>query len=217
MWEQINILFHHVRSHAVQEDWEGEPADFLRSVRDGAHLFQGITDSTMSHGQGWQFIQLGRYIERVNAASLLLDHHFRHFEAEGAETIDFEEHSEWIGLLKSLTAFEAYCKVYTADLKPARVAEFLLLSGEFPHAIRFAVDQIDTVMRALPEAMRPAGNRPARLAGKLRAMLSYTQMDEIAAGGMHDFLDDVQRQCTQIHNAVQQVYIDYPIDAAVEA
>jgi uncharacterized alpha-E superfamily protein len=217
MWEQINILFHHVRSHAVQEDWEGEPADFLRSVRDGAHLFQGITDSTMSHGQGWQFIQLGRYIERVKAASLLLDHHFRHFQAEGAETINFEEHSEWIGLLKSLTAFEAYCKVYTADLKPARVAEFLLLSGEFPHSIRFAVDQIDTVMRALPEAMRPAGNRPARLAGKLRAMLSYAQMDEITAGGMHDFLDDVQRQCKQIHNAVQQVYIDYPIDAAVEA
>jgi uncharacterized alpha-E superfamily protein len=48
-------------------------------------------------------------------------------------------------------------------------------------------------------------------------MLSYTQMDEIPPGGMHDFLENVQRQCTQIHNAVHQVYIEYPIDAALEA
>jgi len=217
MWEQINMVFHHVRSNALQEDWEAEPVDFLRSVRDGAHLFQGITDSTMSHGQGWQFIQLGRYIERASATSLLLDEHFKHFQPVEAATIDFQEHSEWIGLLKSLTAFEAYCKVYTADLKPERVAEFLLLSDEFPHSIGFAVDQIDTVMKALPESIRTGGNRPARLAGKLRATLSYTQMDEIPAGGMHDFLENVQRQCTQIHNAVHQVYIEYPIDAALEA
>ncbi len=217
MWEQINKLFHDVRSNAIQEDWETEPTDFLRSVRDGAHLFQGITDSTMNHGEGWQFIQLGRYIERATSSAVLLDVHFEHFHPTGAATINFEEHSEWIGLLKSLTAFEAYCKVYTADLKPERIADFLILNEEFPHSVRFAVDQIDTVMQALPRSGRAGGNRPARLAGKLRSTLCYTEMDEISSAGMHDFLAGIESQCSEIHNAVHQVYIEYPVDAALEA
>jgi uncharacterized alpha-E superfamily protein len=217
MWEQINKLFHDVRSNAVQEEWEADPVEFLRSVRDGAHLFQGITDSTMNHGEGWHFIQLGRYIERASASALLLDVHFKHFQPTGAATIDFQEHSEWIGLLKSLTAFEAYCKVYTADLKPERIAEFLLLSEEFPHSIRFAVDSIESVMEWLPDSISSSNNRPARLAGKLCATLTYTQMDEIFAGGMHEFLEAIQLQCGEIHAAVHQVYIDYPVDAALGA
>ena len=120
-------------------------------------------------------------------------------------------------MLKSLTAFEAYCKVYTADLKPERIAGFLLLSEEFPHSIRFAVDQIDIVMKALPRSKRDGGNQPARLAGKLRATLCYTEMDEVSATGMHDFLVSIESQCSQIHNAVHQVYIEYPVDAALEA
>ena len=53
--------------------------DFLAAIKEGAHLFQGITDSTMTHGEGWQFIQAGRFLERAVAVAMLVGVHFRNF------------------------------------------------------------------------------------------------------------------------------------------
>jgi uncharacterized alpha-E superfamily protein len=74
MWEQLNRLFHAVRRTGSQEAWDAR--DFLQSIKEGAHLFQGITDSTMTHGEGWQFIQAGRFLERTVSLSTLVGAHF---------------------------------------------------------------------------------------------------------------------------------------------
>src|SRR5277367_5596310 len=68
MWEQLNRLFHQVK----RADEVGDVRDFLNSIKEGAHLFQGITDSTMTHGDGCQFIQAGRYFERTVALAMLV-------------------------------------------------------------------------------------------------------------------------------------------------
>ena len=75
------------------------------------------------------------------------------------------EHMEWIGLLRSCTAFEAYCKVYTADLRPERVAEFLLLNAEFPHSVRFARGPPERSLEAVHEATARKSDRLDKLAG----------------------------------------------------
>src|SRR5262245_60747437 len=64
MWEHLNRLFHQIRRNRIADLWNLGPHEFYRSITEGMHLFQGITDSTMTHGEGWQFIQIGRYIER---------------------------------------------------------------------------------------------------------------------------------------------------------
>ncbi len=119
-----------------------QPTEFLTQVMEAVHQFQGVTDSTMSHGEGWQFIQVGRYIERASAtASLLEAYHKDLWGAAGpSERVEGNEYLDWMGLLRSATAFEAYCKVYTADLTPERILEFLLLDEEFPHSLRFSID-----------------------------------------------------------------------------
>jgi uncharacterized alpha-E superfamily protein len=215
MWEQLNRLYHHVRRQGIEDIWEEQPMDFLRQVRDGAHLFQGVTDSTMNHGEGWQFIQVGRYMERVISLATLLDVYFAHIPVgPGSE----DSHIEWLGLLKSATAFEGYCKVYTADLRPDRIAEFLMLNAEFPHSIRFSVEQLRTGVDAIAEvsASRKA-DRVARLAGRLLASLSYSQIDEIMSTGLHSYLESIRRQCAQLHTAVNQVYVTYAVESALEA
>src|SRR5215216_6170373 len=73
MWEQLNRLFLQVKETRLDEIWRVTTHEFFRSVKEGSHLFQGITDATMNHGEGWQFIQVGRYIERAAATSTLLD------------------------------------------------------------------------------------------------------------------------------------------------
>src|SRR5579884_2179459 len=112
MWEQINRLYHAVRHAEAEKLWRADPHAFLSTVREGAQLFQGVTDSTMNHDQGWRFIQLGRYLERASAVTVLLDVHFRSFSSVRDSSQELSEHLEWIGLLKGCSAFEAYCKVY---------------------------------------------------------------------------------------------------------
>jgi uncharacterized alpha-E superfamily protein len=214
MWEHLNRLFHEVRRMESAGLWTSQPVDFITAVLENSHLFQGVTDSTMNHGEGWQFIQVGRFIERAGAIAHLLDVYFNEFPA--GQSMDSGEHMEWIGLLRSCTAFEAYCKVYTADLRPERVAEFLLLNNEFPHSVRFAADHLQLSLEAINQAASSRRSpRVAKIAGRLSAGLMFTPLEEIVAG-LAEFFADIQRQCARIHTALYEVYITYPVEAAIE-
>ena len=212
MFEQLNRMF--IEVQRANADEASDVNDFLQAIKDGAHLFQGITDSNMTHGEGWQFIQAGRSLERASALATLLGVHFREFYGKGAEP----EPLEWIGLLRSCTAFEAYCKAYTADLRPDRIAEFLMLNPSFPHTIRFSADALETAMKQIgAEVSSRRSARVERIAGRMQATLAFGQIDEIMSGGLDAYLDTVLRQCSQAHSALYQTYIAYPIEAALQA
>ncbi len=210
MWERINSLYHEVSQASTRAENPLEPLRLVGAVREGSYKFHGVTDATMNHGEGWQFIQMGKYIERACELSVLLDAHFSHLE--GADDLD------WVGLLASCAAFEAYCRVYTADLKPDRVAEFLLLNREFPYSVRYSVERMNRALAAIIEAS-PARKTSdlERIIGRLRSSLAYVQIQDIMGGGLRKYLDSVIDQCLRFHAAVHQVYIDYPIETALEA
>jgi uncharacterized alpha-E superfamily protein len=208
MWEQLNRLFHEVK----RADDAGDVRDFLHAIKEGAHLFQGITDSTMTHGEGWQFIQAGRHLERAVAVAMLVGVHFEEFQTLRPEA----EPLEWIGLLQSCTAFEAYCKAYTADLHPDRIAEFLILNPVFPHSIRFSADALAASLKQIGgEVSSRRSARVERIAGRMQATLAFGQIDEIMSGGLRSYLDTVRRQCAQVHSALYQTHIAYPVEAAL--
>jgi uncharacterized alpha-E superfamily protein len=221
MWEQLNRLYLQVNSTTANEAWLLHSYVFFRAVREGAHLFQGVTDSTMSHGEGWQYIQLGRYVERTDAVARLIGAYLSRLpyskERGGDQALDqaveSEEYLEWVGLLKSCAAFEAYCKRHTAELRPLRVAEFLLLNPEFPHSVRFSVDKVHAALRAIADLTERKAEQPVRLAGRLRATLSFSQIDEIMASGANHYVESVRQQCGQAHTAIHQIYFDYPVEA----
>jgi uncharacterized alpha-E superfamily protein len=218
MWTQLNRLFHEVKRAGSEDLGEVQPLEFLNAVKDGSMLFQGITDSTMNHGEGWQFIRLGRCMERAVATATVLDAHFREFLRPPDALGEAADPLEWVGLLKCCTAFEAYCKVYTAKLSPSRIAEFLLLNAEFPHSARFCVDRVLSALTAIEESTyRRRGESVRRLAGRLRANLEFSQIDEILTAGLHPYLVSIQKECANIHSAIHEVYIAYPIEAALEA
>lgn len=216
MWEQINRLYLQMRSVQFDTIWQGEPHRFFREVIMGSHLFEGITDSTMTHGEGWLFVQVGRYIERAQATAVLLDVTLRDLGAGSDQSPRVDDYYEWISLLKSCTAFEAYCRQYTADLRPDRIAEFLLLNAEFPHSVHFAAIEVQKGLEAIsaPISGRLVA-RVNRLAGRLRAQLGFGQIDEILAGDIHAYLTDIQRQCAQIEAAVRHAFVAYPIETAL--
>ncbi|GAC1629937.1 MAG: alpha-E domain-containing protein [Chloroflexota bacterium] len=209
MWEQINTLYLGVKDTDMDQIWLEEPHAFFSAIKEGIHLFQGITDATMSHGEGWQFIQAGRYIERARSTAALLD---VHFTPSSDEDRDPDGYLEWVGLLKSCSAFEAYVKVFTASIERENIAAFLLLDAEFPRSVRFAATCIQDSLHAMGGR---GATRPNRLAGRLRAALDYSQIDEVLSDDTHEYLAFIEQQCDQIHAAVYGTYIGYPVAAAL--
>lgn len=207
MWEQVNALFLRLKGMDRSAGRHHVP----RLVIEGVHLFEGITDATMAHGEGWQYLQVGRFLERAAATAALLDLYFR-------DVLLPSNHVEWVGLLRSCSALEAYCRCYTADLRPERIAEFLLLNPEFPRSVRFAADRVDSALRAIAQFTgRRFAGRAERLAGRLHASLDYSQVDEILEEDPHAYLEGIRRSCSQIHTAAYQTYIMYPIETALPA
>jgi uncharacterized alpha-E superfamily protein len=122
-----------------------------------------------------------------------------------------------MGLLRSATAFEAYCKVYTADVTPDRILEFLLLDVEFPHSVRFSIDTLQCALDAIhgEGGIKSRAEPLRRLAGRLQASLNYSSVDEILSGDIIAYLRSIQFQCRSIHEMIYQLYIDYSIQAAL--
>jgi uncharacterized alpha-E superfamily protein len=216
MWEQVNRLFHEVRRADLKAMADSSPHEFLVAIREGVHLFKGMTNSTMTHGEGYEFIPLGRYLERARSLCILIGAHFREFPLPPDGEIGTGEHLEWVGLLRCCTAFEAFCKAYTADPLPARVAEFLVLDPRFPHSIRYSVNRAETSLRTIHEMSGGRRRSEAnRLAGRLRAAVEFAEIGEILAAGIQEFLDGIQKQNAAVHEALYLTYIDYPIEAAL--
>ncbi len=215
MWEQLNRLYLKIGRSNMDEIWHAEPYEFFLIVKERAQFFHGVTDATMTHGEGWQFIQVGRFLERACITADLLDVYFQAFAETQNHSTELIDYMEWVALLKSCTSFEAYCKVYTANIQPHAVAEFLLLNAESPRSVRFAAEMIQTALQAIAKETRTRyAGRAERVAGRLRASLSYGQVDEIMADNMHQYLENIQSQCAHIHTAIKEAYISYPIDTA---
>jgi uncharacterized alpha-E superfamily protein len=220
MWEQLNRLFLHIKRTSMEDIWFSETHEFLNSIKEGVQLFQGITDATMNHSEGWHFIRVGRFIERAWSTAALLDIHFRSVPLsrdyrDDDMQPDHLDYLEWVGLLRSASAFEAYCKVYTANIQPRDIAEFLLFNAEFPRSIHFCASMIQTALHSIARTTNARHTmRVERLAGRLRAALDYDQIEDII-DDLHSYLGHIQLQCTQIHNAVYQTYIFYPVDTAL--
>jgi uncharacterized alpha-E superfamily protein len=208
MWEQLNRLYHRVTQIAGGEEQDAA-RQIITEVQSEAYRFKGVTDSTMNHGEGYHFLRFGKYSERACALSLLLDAYF--------SALSPPTDLDWIGLLTSCAAWEAYCKAYTADLRPELVAEFILLHPQFPYSVRYSADQMRGALETITDRSPARKAAPIELlAGKLRAALAYTQIEDVMGAGLHPYLNDVIDQCRRLQAAVHEAYIEYPVEAALQ-
>lgn len=218
MWEHINRLYLDVKNTTIKKIWRDQPHEFFQAVKQGAHLVQGISDSTMHHGEGWYFIQTGQFIERASNIAALLNVYHQSAPDNIQLAASASQYLDWVCLLRCCTAFEAYCKVYTAETHFNNIAEFLLLNPEFPHSVHFSVNVLRTALNAIAEATDTTKNNPIiRQVGRLKAMLDYDQISDVLEGDLHTYLDKILLQCAQIHDNIYESYINYPADQTLVA
>jgi uncharacterized alpha-E superfamily protein len=212
MWNQLNRLYLRLAPINLASIWNDQPAHIFQETVDELLMLDGISYSTMRHGEGWYFLELGRYIERAQLLSRLLDLHFGRASQAGSTPT----YLDWMILLRFCTGFEGYCKVYTANIRRDRIAEFLLFDAEFPHSVRFAVERLTEALTRVATGA-PAHRRAAceRLAGRLKASVDFGQIEELMGGTIDLFLTNIMAQCEQIHEAVHTAYMGYDAETVL--
>jgi uncharacterized alpha-E superfamily protein len=218
MWERINSLYLWINSADVRQLFYGSAIDFYRRVVDFSHQFHGTTDATLTHGEGWSFLQIGKYIERADSASRILDLKYHILLPSGEQVGGEVDTLQWIAVLKSCSAYEAYRKLHTGGVQPWSVAEFILLHDGFPRSIRFCADRLVKALHSLSGCdINHFSNESERLAGRLRSELDYASIDDIFKTGLHQYLDGIQGRLIEISGAMHKVYCEWLDAEAVQS
>ena len=218
LWEEINHLHLSMRSQSIDQLWSAGPHGFLKSIHRGSQMITGIIDATFNHGEGWQFIRLGRYLERAMATAWMLDSHFGMRGTGAAAEPNPDEFVAWSALLRMSNSYEPYCKIHTVELRPQWILQFLLLNPGLPRSIRFAAEQIQAAATAITIATGATNAAEIRrLTGRLAADLSYVTINEILSDDLSKYLHAIVNRCVEIHNAVYNRFVTYTVDAALAA
>jgi uncharacterized alpha-E superfamily protein len=203
MWRALNKLYWELCDTELASQAAESPGDFCQAVAAGSHLFQGVCDATMTHDEGWQFMQLGKQLERADKIARILDIKY-HLLQELTDPADQPlANLQWAGVLHSCLAYEAYQRLYISRVEPARVVEFLLLHPDFPRSVRFCLEHAALALRAI----QGEGDTQAdRLLGRVLSELRYGDLADILQGNFHAFLDGVLVRCNHVSKAVQEQY-----------
>jgi len=197
MWEQVNSMYLKIQSHrAVAES--ARLGEVLHSIRLDCHMFEGITDATMSYNEAWHFLRLGRQLERADKTSRILDvKYFMLLPSASSIGTPYDD-IHWSAVLKSVSGFEMYRKKY-GHIAPQAIVEFLVLDREFPRSIRHCLREADGSLHAITGTPMGSCVYPSeRAVAPLRAELDYTSVDRIIGQGLHEYLDGLQARMNQI-------------------
>jgi uncharacterized alpha-E superfamily protein len=210
MWEKINATWLYFKDGSAERAFRANSHDFYEKVTEASQLFQGVTDATMTHGEAWRFIKAGKFIERADSTSRILDLKYHILLPSGEQVGGSVDISQWLSLLRSCSGMEAYLKIRKGNVTSWGVAEFLICHSGFPRSIRFSVDRLDECLHEI--AGTDAGHyasEPERLSGLLRSKLDYATVDGIFAVGLHEYLDGVQARLIELDIAFHRTYCAY--------
>jgi uncharacterized alpha-E superfamily protein len=210
MWEEINRTYLWMKGQTLKKILKVGPYEFFNDVKNASHLFQGITDGTMTHGEDWDFIQVGTYLERVDMVTRLLDANDEIFINAPASLMNGGT-LQWSAILRSCSSHDAYRKFYVAQVEPDKVVEFLILNEFFPRSIRFCAGALDVALRRISGCQEERfTNQAEKLSGRLVAELNYSALEDIKTVGMHKYMDDLQIKLNAIGEAIFQTYLFSP-------
>lgn len=189
VWETQNQTWLEVRRMIQSGEFERDPALFFEWVKFRSHLSRGVTVGTMLMDEALYFMRLGTFLERSDNTARLVDVKFHAVQSDflGVASEKDQEYDfyHWSAILRSVSGFEIYRKVYRDVIKPERVAELLILRSDMPRSLHASLNE---VVNNLAMVGDDPGSETQRRAGKLRSELKYGRIDEILATGLHAYL-----------------------------
>ncbi|MEZ5302027.1 MAG: alpha-E domain-containing protein [Verrucomicrobiales bacterium] len=206
LWEEINSLHLFLKGSQAESMRIHAPEDYYRRVLHSSYLIQGLIGATHERGETWQFLQLGRFLERADKTTRILDIE-AYSETEQPEAL---RSLQAAAVLRSCSAYTAYRNRMQAEAEPAEVARFLLFAQSFPRSVAFCAQQIDDALHRISgSAPGSVTNEAERLSGRVMADMTYGRLEDVLAVGLHEYLDQIQRKFNEIGEALFKEFILY--------
>jgi uncharacterized alpha-E superfamily protein len=202
MWEHLNNFYLEITDPGSTKFALDDPQRFYRIIQMRSHLFTGLMDSTMSHGEPWNFARIGMMMERADKTSRILDVKYFMLLPRADLVNSPMDNIQWTAVLKSASGFEMFRKHYHR-ITPRNVAEFLIFDPDFPRSIRHCISKSMVCLHRIGGTAQGAvHNLAEKRLGRLEADLEYTDVDEVIKGGMHEYLDNFQSRLNEVDTAV---------------
>lgn len=206
MWEHVNGFYLMVLDAVNDRGILDAPNAFLRRVKTASNLCVGVTETTMSHGEGWHFCKLGRMLERADKTTRIVDVKYFVLLPSVDDVGSPRDAIQWAAVLGSASGLEMYRKQHQI-IQPSRIIDFLILDREFPRAVRYCLNTADYSLRAISKTYEGSYTNPAeQQLGHLKSELAYVDIDMVTQRGLHDYLDMLQGEINKVGESVHQTF-----------
>ncbi len=203
MWEALNFTWLEMRRISAEGIAEDGVSRFFDWVKDRSHLSRGITHGTLLRDDTFRFIRLGTFFERADNTARILDVKYHILLPSPADIGGAVDYYQWSAVLRSVSAFESYRKVYRDQITPQRVAELLILR---PDMARSLITCMNEVYRLVQELNGPQSEELLRRCGQLQGNLRFGRINDIFDYGLHEYLSGFLEQIYDLGDLINKTY-----------
>ncbi len=208
MYEDLNSAWLEMRDCDYETLESRGVSEFLDWVKMRSHLFRGVTFGTMLRDEAYHFIRLGTHLERADNTARILDVKYHTLLPSAADVGGAVDYYQWGALLRSVSGFESYRKIYSDVITPRRVAELLILRDDMPRSLHACMNFIHDTLETLCD---DSSREVERAAGELHAKLHYGRADAIIEQGLHEYLMDFLERISSLGNGINRYFLAPPI------
>jgi len=208
MYEDLNSAWLEMRECDYSTLETRGVSEFLDWVKMRSHLFRGVTFGTMLRDEAYHFLRLGTHLERADNTARILDVKYHTLLPSAADVGGAVDYYQWGALLRSVSGFESYRKIYSDVITPRRVAELLILRDDMPRPLHACMNFIHDTLETLCD---DSSREVERAAGELHAKLHYGRADAIIEQGLHEYLMDFLERISSLGNGINRYFLAPPI------
>ena len=200
-WEQVNQLYLAAKDDAHSILTHRHRYDCLRRIITGAQTITGLLAGTMTHDEGYEFLRMGRNLERGDMTTRIIDVRTASLLPELSEDLTPFENIQWMSVLKSLTAYQMYRREMRLRVGRADVLKFLLQEKRFPRSLYHTLCEVESCLQSLPH-----NEKPLKILSQLQRKVLRTKPHALVQEELHKYVDSLQLGLSKIHNQIQASY-----------
>lgn len=203
-WEELNELYFFAHDHVEQGLSKRGRYEYLKRIMRGAHTLAGLFMGAMNHDAGYEFMRLGRFIERADMTTRIIDVRSASLLTEGSGLKSFEN-IQWMSVLKSLTGYQMYRQKMQVRVQRAPVLKFLLQDAEFPRAFFFCVNEAEGALSRLPR-----NSEPLRIASGIGRGIREADLSKLPQEQLQTYIDQLQLKLAGLNDGIARQYFLAP-------
>lgn len=209
LWEELNALYLFTRSEEAARLSKADPPRFYENIRRSAMTFHGTAASTTLRNEAWEFMEIGRFLERADKTTRFLDI-YNYLPVSQEDAADSAKILHWTAILRSCGAMSTM-RSQKCPVNARNVVDLLLFSRDFPRSVRYCLERVDHSLHNISGAPRGAfTNTCERESGKLLSDLNFGSAAEVFDQGLHEYLDQLQARFNKIGAELFETYVLLP-------